>query len=176
MRLRTEQSPKIQRCCTQHISPNLLGGLWKRVFACTCRQELTQSLVICGMTRTAGVSALVGVGCCVLFCLRSGWLQLLRNSWHTRVNNRRNHVGNKLRGMATTNWYAGLVRRSAVSCTYLRSFGFLQIIFVLCFVFFPPLMMRVSSSVHLYYVDRAVVATSQLFRFISRLLGFFPPQ
>ena len=142
------------------------------------RQELTQSLVICGMTRTAGVLALVGVGCCVLFCSRSGWLQLLPNSWHTRVNDRRNHVGNKLRGTATTNWYAGLVRRSAVSCTYPRSFWLSQISFVCCIVSFPPLM-RVSS-VHLHYVgnsvDGAVAATSRLFRFVSRLLGFFSPR
>ena len=118
-------------------SPNLFGGLWKRIFACIGRQELTQSLVICGMTKTAGVSALVGAGCCVLFCLRSGGFNSC-GILGILVNNRRNHVGNKLRGMATTNCCTGLVRRSAVSCTNPRSFWLSQIIFVCCFCVLSP--------------------------------------
>ena len=47
-------------------------GPWKRIFACTCRQELTHSLVICGMTKMAGVSALAGVGSFV--CLFAFWV------------------------------------------------------------------------------------------------------
>ena len=97
-------------------------GLWKRIFVCTCGQELTQSLVTSGMTRTAGVSVMVGVGFFVLFvCVPGGFNPCGIpgiHSWHIRVNNRPNHVRNKLRGMATINWYAGLARRSAVNCTY----------------------------------------------------------
>lgn len=128
-----------------------------------------QSLVMCAVTRTAGRSALVCFGCCVLFCLRSGWLQLLRNSWHTRVNNRCNHVGNKLNRMAITNWYLGwcgdqqLVAHIRAHTSWLS-----QIIFV-CFVSFPRLMMRGARL-----TERVARHRDHFGSFLGCFVSFFP--
>ena len=62
----------------------------------------------------------LGVGCCILFCLRSGWLPLSCGiSWHTRVVDAVTWKNDKRNG------------NSSVS--------------------FPPLMMKVSSSMHVYF-------------------------
>ena len=77
--------------------------LWKRIFASnSCRQELTQSFAICGMTRTARVSVLAGVGCFVWFvCVLGGFNSC--GILGVLAYNRRNHVvGNKSTGKATT--------------------------------------------------------------------------